>query len=185
MSDHPGSKSYNDTVADLRALANRWVLMARDHARESKTRTGEGEEAKAAYYRGLAEAYHKLAMELADVVKAMPATGPAAASARADSVGGEVAPPGQPDASATPAMTYASVPLGEALRMLDYAGISARDVKQHKDYVFTAVFSRWQPFSETERLDRIKSVDPRVVILNFGKLPDTQDPYVDFAFQER
>ena len=174
MSDRPGSKSYLDTVADLRALANRWVLMARDHARESKTRTGEGDEAKAAYYRGLAEAYHKLAMELAEIVKTMPATGPASTPAKS-----------QPAAPKAPAVAYAAVPLGEALRLLDYAGISARDVKQGKDHVFTAIFSRWQPFSETERLDRIKSVDPRVIILGFGKLPDTHDPYVDFAFQER
>ena len=181
MSDQPAVKSYADTVSELRALANRWVLMARDHARESKTRTGEGDEAKAAYYRGLAEAYHKLALELADVVKAMPATGPSGQPARADSA----AAPQQPASVDEPAVIYANVALGEALRLLDYAGVSARDVKQHKDHAFTAIFSRWQPFSESERIDRMKSVDPRVIIINFGKLPETHDPYVDFAFRER
>lgn len=175
MSQPP--KSYSDSMAELRALANRWALMARDHARESKARSGAGDETRAAYYRGLAESYHKLAMELAEVVKQMPASGPAAAGQA-----NPVAAPAE-DSLAVPEATYAAVPLAEALRLLDYAGVNARDVKQHKDNAFTAIFSRWQPFSETERLDRIRSVDLRIVILGHGKLPDTFDPYVDFAFR--
>ena len=54
----------------------------------------------------------------------------------------------------------------------------------HKDNVFTAVFSRWQPFSDEERLKMIKSADRRLVVLANGKLRDTGDPYVDFAFRE-
>lgn len=168
MSDANAPRTYEDTVAGLRSLANRWALMARDYARDSKERTGAGDEAKAAYFRGLAEAHHKLALELAEVVKAMP-TGIDAPTAAAP--------------EAAPTAVYAAVSLQEALRILDYAGVSARDVTQHKDNVFSAVFSRWQPFSEAERLERIRSVDPRVVIVAYGKLPDTHDPYVDFAFK--
>lgn len=170
----PPSKSYADSVAELRALANRWALMARDHARESKARTDEGDAAKAGYYRGMAEAYYKLAMELADVVKTMPASAGVAAGPAPAASAPELAPP---------AARYAPVPMAEALRLLDYAGVSARDVKQHKDNVFSAVFSRWQPFSEAERLERIRSVDPRVVIVAHGKLPDSYDLFVDFAFR--
>lgn len=170
MADPSAQKPYAESVADLRALANRWVLLARDHARESKAQTDAGDDARAAYYRGMAEACHKLALELANVVKAMPAVAQAAAA---------------PEDETTPPETrYAAVTLQEALRTLDYAGVGARDVKQHKDNVFSAVFSRWQPFSETERLDRIRNVDPRIVIVAHGKLPDTHDPYVDFAFSK-
>lgn len=184
MSDQPGPKSYADSLADLRALANRWALMARDHARESKARSGAGDETRAAYYRGLAETHHKLAMELAEAVKQLPATGPTSTPAQASS-GMTTAPALGQAQPAAPTTAYAAVSLAEALRLLDYAGVNARDVKQHKDNAFTAIFSRWQPFSESERLDRIKSVDPRIVILGYGKLPDGYDPYVDFAFQER
>jgi hypothetical protein len=180
MSDRPGPNAYAESVAGLRALANRWALTARDHARESKARSSAGDETKAAYYRGLAETYHKLAMELAEGIKQLPANAPAAAPA----VNAPLPAPAPAQAPpAAPASSYAPVPLSEALRMLDYAGVNARDVKQHKDNAFTAIFSRWQPFSESERLDRIKSVDPRIIILGNGKLPDTHDPYVDFAFQ--
>lgn len=164
-------KQHDDPVSELRARANRWALVARDHAREAKARTTERDEVKAAYYRGLAEAYYKLALELAEVVKTMPETGPAPTPT-------VPAPPSKPTAP-----RYAAVPIQEAIRILDYAGVSARDVKQHKDNVFSAVFSRWQPFSERERIDRITSFDPRILILNSGLLPDTKDPYVDFAFR--
>lgn len=167
-------RSYDDSITDLRGLANRWALAARDYARESKMLTGQGDEAKAAYYRGMAETYYKLAMELADVVKTMPANAPAAPAVAASAA--EMPP-------TPPSPRYAAISISEAMRILDYAGVSARDVKQHKDNVFSAVFSRWQPVSERERIAQITSFDPRVIILNSGLLPDTKDPYIDFAFR--
>jgi hypothetical protein len=166
-------RSYDDSITDLRGLANRWALLARDYARESKTHTEQRDEVKAAHYRGMAETYYKLALELAEVVKTMPTGAPV------------VAAPQTVDAPPVPQATpYAAVSINEAMRILDYAGVSARDVKQHKDNVFSAVFSRWQPVSERERIEQITRFDQRIVILSSGLLPDTKDPYIDFAFRE-
>lgn len=173
MSEPTPTKSYADSVADLRALANRWVMLARDHARDAKTHSEAGNAAKAGYARGVAETYYKLALELADVVKTM--------AASSEPSPANDAPPAT--VAEAPTAQYAPVPLSEAMRLLDYAGVSARDIKQHKDNVFSAVFSRWQPFSQPERLERMKSADARIVILAHGKLPDSYDLYVDFAFR--
>jgi hypothetical protein len=50
--------------------------------------------------------------------------------------------------------------------------------------VFTAVFSRWQPLSEDERLKKIKAADPRIVVVATGKQRDTGDYFIDFAFKD-
>ena len=77
-----------DALAALRALANKWALMARDHARDSKTSNTNADAATASYHRGIAETYYKAAMELADVVKQAEAareSAPASATAHARS----------------------------------------------------------------------------------------------------
>ncbi len=164
-----------ELAAALRAMANRWTLKARDHARESKIRSAESDMHTSYYHRGVAETWHRAALELAALLKAdgepEPSAPPAAERTAA------------PTAPAEPQVMFANVSLTEAVNLLEFAGVSARDVNKHADNAFTAIFSRWQPFSEAERLEKIKQADMRVVILNYGKLRDTGDPYVDFAFK--
>lgn len=162
----------------LRALANRWVLKARDHSRQSKS---TGDERLSAYHRGIAETYHKAALELAEVLQSgsVRATGSLASSPLPDT-----APMSEPEAVPEP-VSYVALPVKEVIMTLEYAGISARDVTMHKDNVYTAVFSRWQPFSEEERLSKLRGADARIVVLSTGKLRDSSDPYIDFAFRDR
>jgi hypothetical protein len=161
--------NYDEFIEALKSLANRWVNQARDHARDSKSNPNDMR--MSTYHRATAEVLHKSAMELAEVIKkAGDAPAPSATAA----------PKAEP---VPPAAQYARVELREVMQVLDYAGVMARDITPHKDNAFTAVFSRWQPLSDQERLDKIKSADGRIVILDSGKLKDTQDPYVDFAFK--
>ncbi len=167
----------------LRALANRWVLKARDHARQSKS---TGDERLSAYHRGIAETYHKAALDLADVLQSGGSRAPASSS-QTPSTGS--LPDTRP--MTAPALedegepvSYVALAVKEVILMLEYAGISARDVNMHKDNVYTAIFSRWQPFSDDERLKMMQGADRRLVVLANGKLRDTGDPYVDFAFRE-
>lgn len=166
--------SHAEMIEALKALANRWTLKARDHARESKVRTSAQDANNAFYHRGVAETYHKAALDLAQIITGM---GDAPAEAQ----------PAQPTPSAAaapqPEVIYAPVSLNEVMSLLEYAGVTARDVNRHKDNAFTAIFSRWQPFSDAERLERIQKADPRIIILDSGRLRDTSDPYVDFAFK--
>jgi hypothetical protein len=158
-----------DLNAQLRELANKWVMKAREYARDAKA--PDADPRTATYNRGIAETYHKLALELAEVIKNAPAGGGAPAEAAA------------PVEEAAPAVLYEPMSIGDVLRVLDYAGLNPRDVTPHKDNVFTAIFSRWHPLNDFERQQKMKAADSRIVILNVGKLSDTHDPYIDFAFK--
>lgn len=189
-----------DLLTALRSLANSWTMKARDYARQSK----EAESDQAAYYRGFAEGYYKAATELAALIKdapARPAAPTVAAPPRPETQGlrrgavptqrsapkVEATIPAPPSAPSTPAAPpteiYASVSVGEALSVLDFAGCAARDIEQRKDNSFHVIFSRWENMMPHERIERIQKVDNRIVILDNGKL-DTHDHYVDFAFKE-
>jgi len=166
--------TYDELTAALRALANKWVYRARDYSRESKS-TENAE--SAAHSRGAAESYHKAAMELAAILQG----DNAALQTGAHRV---VTETGTAPAAETPAVSYSEMPLREVINLLDYAGANARDITLGENNVFTAIFSRWQPLSDDERLKAIKSADPRIVIIATGKQRDSGDPFVDFAFQE-
>ena len=78
------------------------------------------------------------------------------------------------------------VPVGEQAvnDLLTHIGLYPRALHVHADHVFTAVFSRLQPISQDQRIQAINEADSRIVILDYGKLPDSNDPYIDFAFRE-
>lgn len=170
------SQQYDNLSAALRELANRWALKARDYARESKDKQSSDPQS-AAYNRGIAETYYKLATELAEMIK-QGGSASASAAPAAVSTSAADAPP-----APTPSQ-YLKLSVGEVLRILEYGGVTPRDVREHSDNAFTAIFSRWQPMDITERLALIRAADLRIVILAQGKMPDTGDPYVDFAFRE-
>ncbi len=165
---------------ELRSLANRWALRARDYAREAKEAK---DEKQASYSRGFADGYYKAATELAAMLQgdASRATGTVRA-ANTGASGGTTAGSGQ-NATASP-INYVSVSLGEIVNILEFAGASPRDVNVRPDKTVYAVFSRWAPHSESERVAMIAGADPRIVILSFGKVKDSSDPYVEFAFKE-
>lgn len=189
----------DEILAALRGLANRWTLKARDFARQAKD-PGENE-AQAAYNRGYAEGYYKAATELAQVIKEQEIAGPLLAPTPAavptpptpqatPAPGGRrplaAAPPTQPlppkQQPVAPTI-YAYVSVGEALAILTYAGVAARDVLQNKDNSFHAIFSRWENVMPHERIEKIRGADPRIVVLANGKL-ETHDHFVDFAFKD-
>ncbi len=180
-----------DILTALRDLANRWTLKARDFARQSKE-AGDNA-AQAQYNRGYAEGYYKAATELAQLIKEQeaaqpPTPPPAVVPTKLPPQGGRwsVVPATQPlPPKQQPVTTtiYAFMSVGEALSILTYAGVTARDVTQNKDNSFHAVFSRWENMMPHERLEKIRSADPRIIVLANGKL-ESHDHFVDFAFKD-
>jgi hypothetical protein len=183
----------DDLVSALRALANRWAMKARDYARAAKE---EGvTEAQASYNRGFAEGYYRAATELAAVVSeqgtardpqpkptsSAPATAPATGATAPRPAAPQ--PAAKPPEPAKPQVVYASISVGEALSVLEFAGLAARDVTQNKDNSFRAIFSRWENMMPHERVERIQKADNRIVILHSGKL-ESHDHFVEFAFKE-
>lgn len=176
----------NQLLHQLRALANRWAMKAREFAQDGRN---SADQAQAQYYRGFAEGYYKAAMELAAVLKgdqpdtASSGANPAAPSAPRSPSSGEGMPSAKP-APAPAAPVYIALSIGEVISMLEYVGAGPRDVVAKPGNIYHAIFSRWQSLTEPERIAKISGADPRLVILNFGKLKDTNDPYVEFAFKQ-
>lgn len=157
---------------DLRDLANRWALQARDYAREAKNPALDP--AQSNYRRGLADGYYRAATDLAEHIRTLGAAGrPAAATA-------EAAPAAEAEA---PAPAYAQISINEVLSILEQAGTNVRDITENGDHSYSLIFSRWENIMPHERLDRIKAADLRVIILNSGKSKDTSDPFIDIAFK--
>lgn len=182
MSERIGTSTFNA----LRQLANRWTLKAREYARDAKNE--DKGEANAAYNRGLAEGYYKAAVELAEVLKEQAETAHQAPAPKAAPPSPQPAPAPKPAAApappAPPAETYLPMPLNEVLLILEYAGTNARDVNVNRQNVFTAVFSKWENLMPHERIEKLKKADMRLVVLNSGKIKETSDPFVEFAFKD-
>ncbi len=184
----------DDLMNALRALANRWAMKARDYARTAKEPSAS--ESQASYDRGFAEGYYRAATELAAVLKEhesnrearpRPASGAPPTGALPGrptaSPNAPAAPKPAPAARAAPTVHYVSVSVGDALSILEFAGLAVRDITQNKDNSFRLVFSRWENMMPHERLERIQKADPRIVILNSGKL-ESADQFVELAFKD-
>ena len=88
-----------------------------------------------------------------------------------------------PAAPAAPAVSYVSVSVGEAINILVFAGCQPRDIVQNKDNSLRATFSSWGSMMLHEQVSRIQNADPRIVVLESGKL-ESHDYFIDFAFKE-
>ncbi len=189
----------DDLMAALKSLANRWVLKAREYARQSKD--ADEADAQAAYQRGFAEGYYRAATELAALLKDAPTPRPSAPPpAASPTIGGQrrtmssmpkaPPPPAAPTQVATPKVpappsaetNYVAVSVGEAISILVFAGCQPRDAVQNRDNSLRATFSSWGSMMLHEQVERVRTADPRIVILDSGKL-ETHDYYIDFAFK--
>lgn len=185
----------DDLMTGLRSLANRWTMLARDFARASKE--AGTNEAQAQYNRGYAEGYYKAATELAALIKAeesKPRQQPPPQGGRRG-VTGRLTP--QPQAAArppqptvtqqtapiAPAVTYASVSMRDVIDILVFAKCQPRDVIPNKDNSFHATFSSWGSMMLHEQVERVRKADPRIIVLNSGKL-ESHDYFIDFAFKD-
>jgi hypothetical protein len=162
-----------EQVQTLRTQANRWMMLARDYDRDSKSAKIDAE--KAAYLRGLSEAFRKSALELASVLKTV--------GVNETSEFTPLAAEDAPTVLAPKTITYVAVDQTEAIRFLNFVGATPRDVVIRKDNTVLAVFSKMQPLSDPERINLIKNGDKRVLIIGSGRTTDSRDPYVEFGFR--
>jgi hypothetical protein len=170
-----------DTLATLRAMANRWTMLARDYARDAKA--GDPNDPRSTYTRGIAEAYYKAAVELADVLKSIPGTATLAPRPTPASPPDTGTPPSQP-APAEPQQVFQALSTGEVLDIFTYAGTNPRDVRFDPNRkTFTAIFSSWENIQPHERLERVKRADPRLVVVSSGKTRESGDPYIEVGFR--
>jgi len=112
------------------------------------------------FYRGVITTYNDVIKDLGELLQ----------------TGDDIAQPVPP-----PPPQYFAVGEEEVSTMLNRVGVFARQIMVHGDGAITAIFARMQPGTQDERIAKIKSADTRIVILDTGKLPDSGEPYIDFA----
>ena len=203
----------DDIITTLRNLANRWTMLARDYAKASKEAGATEAQAayNRGYAEGYYKAATELAalikaQETTGARPLQPQQRPAATQSPPPQGGGrrpssptpppqqrpvaqQPASPPQPRPAApvapssTPAVTYASVSVGEAISILVFAGCQPRDVVQNKDNSLRATFSSWGSMMIHEQVNRVQTADPRIIIIDSGKL-ESHDYFIDFAFKE-
>ncbi len=112
------------------------------------------------FYRGVITTYNDVIKDLSELLQ----------------TGDDIAQPVPP-----PPPQYLAVGEEEVSTMLNRVGVYARQVIIHADGAVTAIFARMQPIPQEERIAKLKTADTRIVILDTGKLPDSGEPYIDFA----
>lgn len=77
---------------------------------------------------------------------------------------------------------YTVVNESVALAVLKRAGLMVAELIAHKDHTFSAVFSPFIVTTFEERIAKLSGVAD-VVILDYGRLPNNNRSYIDFAFR--
>lgn len=151
--------THNIPQSIIADMIDQWESLAHDARERSRTeRTGDAYTAY--YYKGVADT----CQHVIDQLRTLLDTGDVAA----------------PSAS----VEYMPVSEQAVNDLLVQIGLYPRTLHVHADHVFTAVFSRLQPISQDQRIQALNEADARIIVLDYGKLPDTNDPYIDFAFRE-
>lgn len=144
----------------LAALLARWQARLTEAAERSR-QTKSGDLQAAYYYRGVADTYRAALAELRELFAS-----------------GEPVTPVEP----APAVKFDLLSEAQVQTLLTGIGLFPRRLQRHEDGAFTAIFSRLQPVSAARRRELLLAADPRLRILHEGALPDTGDPYLEFAW---
>jgi len=147
----------DDLLEALRQLAKEWEGKAREFQSRARVEKA-GDIHTAYYYRGVVDTYQRAASSL----RAMLSTNLDTVEAKS--------------------LQYRTTTMDEARSALSNAGLHARELSQHSDGAFTAIFSRLQPITQEQRIGRLSAANPHLIILDTGNLPDSGEPYIDFAF---
>jgi hypothetical protein len=142
----------------LTALIAQWETLASE-AKARLQHDHVGDTFTRYHYQAVMATYRRAAADLREVI-----TDPAQSAAP---------PPAPTD--------YIPMTTETAATLLRSAGLHTREIYVHKDGAVTAVFPRLQPDTQDARAERLLRADDRMMILAVGKLPDTGDPYIDFA----
>ncbi len=145
-----------EIIAALQALEDKWEQrMSEVQAALQKLHGGDPNRA---YYRGVGEGYKGALTDLRALLH-------------------------EPiEAKISPTESYIAVDRDQTLKMLERAGLSIIDLHAHKDNTFSAVFAPLQVLTFEERITKLTGAAD-VVILDQGRLPNSNKAYIDFAFR--
>lgn len=140
---------------EVRALVAEWEQRAQEAQRVLKNAT----DGQTLYYqRAISNTYKTVVDEMRGLLK------------RADSL----APQAQE--------IYAEVSRADVELLFSKAGMRFKDLYEDKGSIFTVIFPKMPVMPMRERIEKLVQIAPQFVELESGKLPDTGEPYLDFAF---
>lgn len=88
--------------------------------------------------------------------------------------------PSQAQAEESP---YVIVPLKDLRARIEKTGMKLTNLYEDKrERVYTAIFPKTPPVAIEERVRKLLTLSPEMQILETGKLPETGEPFIDFAF---
>lgn len=162
------SAAHDDLHAELRALIETWEARVREA--QSRIPLERQRSSQTAYQLdAAAKAFQRAADELRRLLEARQSSE-------------AVVEDGEPFA-------YLPVEHAQVQALLERAGLHARTLSAHADNAFTVTFSRMQPVSPDQRVQQLTAAAAalgehglRLLVLDYGKLPDSGEPFIDFAF---
>ena len=159
----------DDLRADLLALIQTWEARVREA--QARIPLERQRSSQAAYQLdAAAKAFQRAADELRQLLEAHQ-------SSEAENESGEP-------------FAYVPVDRAQVQALLNRAGLHARSLSVHADNAFTVTFSRMQPVAPEQRVSQLTAAAAlsehglRLLVLDYGKLPDSGEPFIDFAFAE-
>lgn len=95
--------------------------------------------------------------------------------------------PAEAESESGEPFAYVPVDRTHVQALLNRAGLHARSLSVHADNAFTVTFSRMQPVVPEQRVSQLTAAalsehGLRLLVLDYGKLPDSGEPFIDFAF---
>lgn len=155
--------------AALLGLAAKWEEQALD-ANAAGARIRLGNPGQAQIYRSMSESLATAAHELRSVVTvdydaaAYPTTEAASAPQRADEL-------------------FVAVPRHKIEKVLQRAGLGYKSIYEDKGHVYSIIFPKMPPMQMNLRLEKLTAGSGNtIIILENGRLTETQEPYIDFGF---
>lgn len=157
MSD---SIPFSDILDELDALTDRWAAM-RQRAHDLETNGGDH---PPSYYAGMGAALERALDDMNTLL-------------------GRIQLSDEVEASDDSSDTYLDVDIEYAKNVLKRAGLSFSKMYNDSEHVFTVIFAHLPPIPVNERIHKLEQAAPNLVILEHGRLDDSRETYIDFAFQ--
>jgi hypothetical protein len=143
----------------LQAVATKWEQRAQEAAANAAdARLNNTNETH--FYRGIANAYSGAAQDIRELL-----TGGEDQHVESDAAG-----------------LFVSVTRGQVEKVMQRAELTFNKLYQHDDSTFSAIFPKIPPLSLEQRMTKLATACETIIILESGRLPNTQEPYIDFGF---
>jgi hypothetical protein len=154
-----------DIAAALEGLAAKWQQQAQE-ANAAGGRIRMGNPGQAQIYRSMAESLTSAADELRALL--------------AQTTSGQVE---ITDGSSEPEELFVAVSRHKLEKVLERAGLRFTNIYEDKGHVFSVIFPKMPPMQMNLRIERLTSAaNGNIIILDNGRLNDSQEPYIDFGF---